>query len=46
MTHLTTAPMANGTGKTPLAPASADRTADYLAKLPAADNALLQQIEQ
>ncbi|MCW7550718.1 type VI secretion system protein TssA, partial [Photorhabdus sp. APURE] len=43
---LTTAPMANGTGKTPLAPTSADRTAEYLAKLPAADKSLLQQIEQ
>ncbi|WP_237385857.1 type VI secretion system protein TssA [Xenorhabdus sp. Sc-CR9] len=43
---LTTAPMANAAGKTPLAPASADRTADYLARLPAADNKLLQQIEQ
>ncbi|MEQ1966231.1 type VI secretion system protein TssA [Xenorhabdus nematophila] len=43
---LTTAPMANATGKTPLAPASADRTADYLARLPTANNKLLQQIEQ
>ncbi|PHM25536.1 type VI secretion system protein TssA [Xenorhabdus ehlersii] len=43
---ITTAPMANATGKTPLAPASADRTADYLARLPLADNKLLQQIEQ
>ncbi|WP_350305742.1 type VI secretion system protein TssA [Photorhabdus viridis] len=43
---LTTAPMASSKGKTPLAPASADRTADYLAKLPTADNALLRQIEQ
>ncbi|CDG19438.1 type VI secretion system protein TssA [Xenorhabdus doucetiae] len=43
---ITAAPMANATGKTPLAPASADRTADYLARLPAADNKLLQQIEQ
>ncbi|MGS0628961.1 MULTISPECIES: type VI secretion system protein TssA [Photorhabdus] len=43
---LTTAPIANGEGKTPLAPISADRTADYLAKLPAADKPLLQQIEQ
>ncbi|MDX7990474.1 type VI secretion system protein TssA [Xenorhabdus littoralis] len=43
---ITTAPMANATGKTPLAPASADRTADYLARLPMADNKLLQQIEQ
>ncbi|OTA19094.1 putative type VI secretion system protein [Xenorhabdus beddingii] len=43
---LTTAPMANADGKTPLAPASADRTADYLARLPMADHQLLQQIEQ
>ncbi|WP_445495997.1 type VI secretion system protein TssA [Photorhabdus sp. SF281] len=43
---LTTAPMASNEGKTPLAPAAADRTADYLAKLPTADNALLRQIEQ
>ncbi|MCA6220797.1 type VI secretion system protein TssA [Photorhabdus antumapuensis] len=43
---LTTTPTANGAGKTPLAPASADRTADYLTKLPAADKSLLQQIEQ
>ncbi|WP_099142179.1 type VI secretion system protein TssA [Xenorhabdus kozodoii] len=43
---ITTAPMANATGKTPLAPASADRSADYLARLPTADNTLLQQIEQ
>ncbi|MDC9590487.1 type VI secretion system protein TssA [Xenorhabdus sp. XENO-10] len=43
---ITTAPMANATGKTPLAPTSADRTADYLARLPMADNKLLQQIEQ
>ncbi|WP_065389650.1 type VI secretion system protein TssA, partial [Photorhabdus namnaonensis] len=43
---LTTAPMANGAGKTPLAPTAADRTADYLTKLPAADKSLLQQIEQ
>ncbi len=43
---ITTAPMANSAGKTPLAPASADRTADYLARLPMADNLLLQQIEQ
>ncbi|WP_065821616.1 type VI secretion system protein TssA [Photorhabdus australis] len=43
---LTTAPIANGEGKTPLAPISADRTADYLTKLPAADKSLLQQIEQ
>ncbi|PHM62632.1 type VI secretion system protein TssA [Xenorhabdus ishibashii] len=43
---ITTAPMASATGKTPLAPTSADRTADYLAKLPMADNKLLQQIEQ
>ncbi|MBD2796924.1 type VI secretion system protein TssA [Xenorhabdus sp. 18] len=43
---ITAAPMANAAGKTPLAPASADRTADYLARLPAADNKLLQQIEQ
>ncbi|BET95265.1 type VI secretion system protein TssA [Xenorhabdus taiwanensis] len=43
---ITTAPMANATGKTPLAPTSADRTADYLARLPLADNKLLQQIEQ
>ncbi|CDM87584.1 type VI secretion system protein TssA [Xenorhabdus bovienii] len=43
---ITTAPMANATGKTPLAPASADRTADYLARLPTADNKLLAQIEQ
>ncbi|MBD2780178.1 type VI secretion system protein TssA [Xenorhabdus szentirmaii] len=43
---ITTAPMANATGKTPLAPISADRTADYLARLPTADNKLLQQIEQ
>ncbi|PQQ24325.1 type VI secretion system protein TssA, partial [Photorhabdus luminescens] len=39
-------PMANGAGKTPLAPTAADRTADYLTKLPAADKSLLQQIEQ
>ncbi|MBC8954278.1 type VI secretion system protein TssA [Xenorhabdus sp. PB62.4] len=43
---ITTAPMANATGKTPLAPTSADRTADYLARLPTADNKLLRQIEQ
>ncbi|PHM36218.1 type VI secretion system protein TssA [Xenorhabdus innexi] len=43
---ITTAPMASATGKTPLAPASADRTADYLARLPTADNKLLVQIEQ
>ncbi|WP_426578148.1 type VI secretion system protein TssA [Xenorhabdus stockiae] len=43
---ITTAPMAGATGKTPLAPASADRTADYLARLPTADNKLLVQIEQ
>ncbi|AOM41983.1 type VI secretion system protein TssA [Xenorhabdus hominickii] len=43
---ITTAPMANATGKTPLAATSADRTADYLARLPMADNKLLAQIEQ
>ncbi|WP_047680672.1 MULTISPECIES: type VI secretion system protein TssA [Xenorhabdus] len=43
---ITTAPMANTTGKTPLAPTSADRTADYLSRLPTADNKLLTQIEQ
>ncbi|MDR0218888.1 MAG: type VI secretion system protein TssA [Enterobacteriaceae bacterium] len=43
---ITTAPMANATGKTPLAPASADRTAEYQSKLPTADNKLLVQIEQ
>ncbi|NHB89818.1 type VI secretion system protein TssA [Photorhabdus tasmaniensis] len=43
---LTTAPMASSEGKTPLAPTSSDRTADYLAKLPTADKSLLRQIEQ
>uniref|UniRef100_UPI0036D7CCFE type VI secretion system protein TssA n=1 Tax=Photorhabdus sp. RM322S TaxID=3342825 RepID=UPI0036D7CCFE len=43
---LTTAPTASSKGKTPLAPTSADRTADYLAKLPTADKSLLRQIEQ
>jgi type VI secretion system protein VasJ len=43
---ITAPPMAQADGRTPLAAVSADRTADYLARLPSADLALWQQVEQ
>lgn len=43
---LTAPPMAQADGRTPLAAVSADRTADYLARMTNADLALWQQVEQ
>lgn len=43
---LTAPPMAQSDGRTPLAAVSADRTADYLARLANADLPLWHQVEQ
>lgn len=43
---LTAPPMAQADGRTPLAAVSADRMADYLGRVPTADLALWQQVEQ
>jgi len=43
---LTAPPMAQADGRTPLAAVSADRTADYLARMSNADLSLWQQVEQ
>jgi type VI secretion system protein VasJ len=43
---LTAPPMAQADGRTPLAAVSADRTADYLARMSHADLSLWQQVEQ
>lgn len=45
-TSLTTLPAAQSDGRTPLAAVSADRTADYEARLSSADLSLWQQVEQ
>lgn len=43
---ITAPPMAQADGRTPLAAVSADRTADYVARMATADLALWQQVEQ
>ncbi|MFC0228524.1 type VI secretion system protein TssA [Serratia aquatilis] len=43
---LTAPPMAQSDGRTPLAAVSADRTADYVARMASADIPLWQQVEQ
>ncbi|WP_127959550.1 type VI secretion system protein TssA [Serratia microhaemolytica] len=44
--NITTAPMAQSDGRTPLAAVPADRIADYQGRLPNADQLLWQQVEQ